>query len=327
MRTAIAAVTRRYSRRALTKPNFAYFLWRFVANGVRTCRAATSRASGHDIGLIARELTKQGIVAGPSDRYLSEEGRAALAVAAHGVLQASHGSEVEAAISGAAVGHGDEKKFLVRLASYPEGIHADDPLLRVALDRKLLEIVASYLGLWPCLYSVEAWLNYPTDAPPETSQLWHRDPEDLQLIKTFIYLVDVDDRCGPFSYIPRTHPFGAEAATAQRLEKKKRIPDDRMLRVFPPESWRVCTGSANTMILADTIGYHRGGKPTVGRRVLITFTYTSGLPITERPLRVLGMPAWVSSGIQQWAVRPLLSTAPRSGIQREQKKKKKRASP
>lgn len=322
MRTAIASVTRRYSRRALVKPNVAYFLWRFVANGVRTGRALLARAPSGNIPIIARELATRGIVAGPSDRFLGQEGRAALAAATHLVLQASRSDDVEAVVSGASVHGGDQKKFLVRLASYPDGIAADDPLLQVALDTTLLQIVASYLGLWPCLYSVEAWLNYPTDAPPETSQLWHRDPEDLKLIKAFIYLVDVDDRCGPFTYIPKTQPFGAEVVTAQRLEKKKRVPDDRMARVFPVDSWQVCTGTANTMILADTVGYHRGGKPVAGRRVLITFTYTSGLPITERPLSVLRMPTWISSDIQRWAIKPLLGRAPHSRGERKQKNRR-----
>jgi hypothetical protein len=169
-------------------------------------------------------------------------------------------------------------------------------------------------------------LNYPTEAPPQISQLWHRDPEDLRLIKAFIYLVDVDDQCGPFTYIPRTHPFGAESASGQRFDKKKRIADDRMGRVFPEASWRVCTGAANTMILADTLGYHRGGKPSVGRRILMTFTYTSGVPITERALSIDRMPDWISSDIQRWAVKPLLGNSPRSeGAKGKKSRKKKEA--
>ena len=70
---------------------------------------------------------------------------------------------------------------------------------------------------------------------------------------------------------------------------------------FPPASWRVCTGPPKTMILADTVGFHRGGKPTAGQRILITFTYTSGSPISKRKLRIRGTPAWASSPIQQFA--------------------------
>jgi hypothetical protein len=184
---------------------------------------------------------------------------------------------------------------------------ATDPLLRVALDQQLLEVVSGYLGLWPCLHSVAAWLNYPTDAPPELSQLWHRDPEDLKLLKAFIYLTDVDDECGPFTYVPGTHPFGARNQTLARLKTKQRLTDETMASSLPPAEWRVCTGKAQTLILADTVGYHRGGKPTAGhRRILITFTYTSSTPITERRLRVRAVPAWATSALQRFAVKPLV---------------------
>jgi hypothetical protein len=320
----ITALTRRFSRHSLAKPNFAYFLWRFVGNGLRTCRAVTSSPSSGDVPVIARELSTDGIVVGSSDGFLTRQGQQALHEAAARVLAASRSEEVEAVVSGRSAEGERQKEFLVHLTSYRDGIRVDDPLLRVAVDQKLLEIVASYLGLWPSLHSVGAWLNYPTDAPPQTSQLWHRDPEDLRLVKAFIYLVDVDEQCGPFTYIPRTHPFGAEAARAQRLEKKKRITDAQLTRAFPPDSWRVCTGPANTMILADTLGYHRGGKPTFGRRILITFTYTSGVPITEGSLSIDRMPEWISSHIQRWAVKPLLGR-PHSDAAQKQNKKKKEA--
>ncbi len=56
------------------------------------------------------------------------------------------------------------------------------------------------------------------------------------------------------------------------------------------------------MILADTVGYHRGGKPREGNRILITFTYTSGVPLVKRRLRVPEKPTWITSSIQTWAL-------------------------
>jgi hypothetical protein len=319
----ITAVTRPFSRRALSKPNLVYFLWRFVANGIRTCRAVVAGSSDSDVRTIASELNTEGIVVAASERFLTQDGRQGLREAASKILETSRSAAVEARVTGTAVDDERQKKFMVNLVSYADGVPASDPVLRVALDTKLLEIVAAYLGLWPVLHSVDAWLNYPTDGPPEISQLWHRDPEDLKLVKVFIYLNDVDERCGPFTYIPKTHPFGAETVKSASLEKKKRIHDERMTRVFPPDSWRICVGGANTMILADTLGYHRGGKPIVGRRILLTFTYTSGTPITDRPIRVDGMPKWISSGIQKAAVRPLL-TVPRRPVERKGEKRRAR---
>lgn len=318
-RPLVTYLTRRFSRRALPKPNAAYFLWRFVANGMRTCRSLVTPALHTDTRVIARELTDHGIVTGPSDRFLTEPGRRALAAASSRILDTARGEAVQAMVAGAASPSG-HKDFVVDLASFPDGVPAESPLLKVALDEKLLEIVASYLGLWPSLYSIAAWLNHPVGAPASLSQLWHRDPEDLKIVKAFIYLVDVDEQCGPFTYIPGTHPFGAEVVKATKLERKKRFEDDRMHRVFPPEAWRVCTGPANTLILADTIGYHRGGRPTAGQRVLITFTYTSGTPIGERTIHVAGTPAWISAPIQRAALRPLLK-APRPAPKQQSKKK------
>lgn len=323
MNGIIATLTRRYSRRALVKPNFTYLFWRFVGNGLRTVRALGGSLSHRDVPVIARELRQQGIVVGPAATFLSGDGAVALRDAAARILRTSRRADMEALVTGGAAAAVERQKdFLVHLVAYPDGVPPDDPLLTVALDRKLLEIVSSYFGFWPCLHSIGAWLNYPTEAPPQISQLWHRDPEDLRIVKAFIYLADVDDQCGPFTYIPRTHPFGAEAANAWRLAKKKRVEDDRLSRVFPPESWRACTGPAETMILADTVGFHRGGKPTAGRRILITFTYTSATPMVERPIRVTRVPEWATARIQRLAVEPLLKNGDPGEAPPHRKKRK-----
>src|SRR5687768_17819152 len=100
----ITVMTRRFSRHALPKPNLVYFLWRFVANGVRTGRAVLTGVSHRDVPTIARELTAQGIVVGPSERFLTEDGRQALREAASKILETSRSEEVEAVVTGAAGG-------------------------------------------------------------------------------------------------------------------------------------------------------------------------------------------------------------------------------
>jgi hypothetical protein len=301
----ITSFTRRYSRRGLSKPNAAYYLWRFIGNGGRTLRAATAKPLHDDISAIAHRLAKDGIVMAPSEQFLSASGQRWLAAAAAEIVNTSKSTETEALISDVD-GTERKKKFLVHLVSYPSGIPADDPLMGVALDPKLLEIVASYLGMWPSLYSIGAWLNFPTDAPAELSQVWHRDPEDLKLVKAFIYLSDVGDESGPFTYLPKTQPFGARNLKARNLDRKtRRVQDSQM--TFPPEAWKVCTGPANTMILADTVGYHRGGKPTVGRRTLVTLTFTSGTPIDDSGLWLREHPTWATLPIQRIATRWLIN--------------------
>jgi hypothetical protein len=64
------------------------------------------------------------------------------------------------------------------------------------------------------------------------------------------------------------------------------------------------------MILADTLGYHRGGKPTTGTRLLVTFTYTSGTPFVEPSIWLKSEPDWALSPIQTFAVKNLGSAPP-----------------
>jgi hypothetical protein len=264
---------------------------------MRSLRARLSRSSYSDSARIAQILTAEGVVVGPGHEFLSEEGKEALSRASQLVLNRIQYGEAAAALTKRKSDH--KKEFLVTLVTPDQGHSSDSPLLRLALDNKLLEIVSLYFRLWPRLHSVAAWLNMPTDSEPRASQLWHRDPEDLKLIKVFIYLNAVDEDCGPFSYIPRTHPFGA--ASAKLRQNSKRVSDEEISLAFPPETWRICTGPTNTMILADTVGFHRGGKPKKGNRILITFTYTSGAP-RSRPLRLIGKPKGRITALQRYAL-------------------------
>ena len=299
---SITDLTRRFERRPLERPNATYYLWRFAANGVRAGCALVTPAVFTDTRAIARELTEQGIVVSPSDRFLSDAGRDALASAAAALRDASRGEAVRDILAGVAE-HKGKKSFRVDLVK--GAIRASHPLLKVALDVKLLEIVAAYLGMWPALHSIGGWLNYPTDEPAALSQLWHHDPEDLKIIKTFIYLEDVGEENGPFTYVPGTHPFGPNVPKARTQNDKRRVADEQFTEVFPPSMWRVCTGPAGTMILADTLGYHRGGKPNAGTRLLVTFTYTSGTPLVKHAIRLKDAPEWISSAIQRFAVKQL----------------------
>jgi hypothetical protein len=292
------------SRQALTKRNLSYFLWRFGSNGLRAYRALFAPRKYSDSEQISGEIAARGIVVNDSSRFLSPAGQTALAEASQNVIEISRRDDIQAIASGKEVNTNAKKDFIIHLVQRTDELSKNDPLLKVALDEKLLEIVGSYLGVWPQLNGIGAWLNYPTEDDAKTSQLWHRDPEDMKIIKVFIYLDKVDESTGPFTYIPDTHPFGSAAGKAAVYEKQKRVLDSDLAKVYPSESWLACTGPASTMILADTVGYHRGGKPAVGQRILVTFTYTSGVPFTNRFFRLKEKPDWVTEDIQRFALKP-----------------------
>lgn len=284
-----------FSRKALPNPNLAYFVWRYLGNAGRTMRARSSQCTHPEAKRVAQVLAEKGIVTGASKEFLGAAGQAALGEASKLVVGLSDAAETRAASS-------SKKDYMVNLIPWEFQHEADSAFVKVALDPQLLESVSSYLGMWPRLHAIGAWANYPTPDEAKESQLWHRDPEDMQLVKVFVYLTDVDNNSGPFSYIPKSHPFSSGAAKTPQHKDPKRITDAEMQTAFPRESWLTCTGPAGTMILADTVGYHRGGKPTTGKRVLITFTYTSGLAYSARKLRINGTPQWIDNDMQRYAL-------------------------
>jgi len=279
-----------------------HFYWRYVLNiGRALKRWGDDDSYDADIVRLGGELTKNGLVLENARSFLSEDGCRALAESEAYVRKISESEKVKAVVQ---AGANDDlgKFYLVQLVPFNQEQELDSPLLKLALDPKLLRTVASYMGMWPRLHAVGSWLNFATGKDASHSQLWHRDPEDLKTVKVFIYLDEVSADNGPFSYIRNTHPFGSFCDREPEHKHPRRVTDEEMDCVLPREFWFECTGPAHTMIIVDTVGFHRGGNVKHGTRFLITFTYTSGRPQVKRELRVRGTPRWISSPIQKYAL-------------------------
>ncbi len=63
-------------------------------------------------------------------------------------------------------------------------------------------------------------------------------------MKVFIYLNDIGESNGQFSFVPNSHPFSRDAGKVLKHKDLKRISDEEMLATFPQDRWRVCTGPA-----------------------------------------------------------------------------------
>lgn len=77
------------------------------------------------------------------------------------------------------------------------------PYVAFATQPAIAEILAQAFGEMPFLDYVLLTLSQHTGKERSYSQLWHRDHDDVRVIKLFVYLTDVangDD--GPFTFIP-----------------------------------------------------------------------------------------------------------------------------
>lgn len=174
------------------------------------------------------------------------------------------------------------KFYLVRPLGERPHVEIRDKVVEMSLSDPILRIVGGYFGMLGRLTALDLWYNVPTSGPDVVSQRWHRDPEDRTIVKTFLYLRDVDETNGPFCYIPRTHNGGPYKRIHRQAVGRGNYPKDGDVdRRFPPDLRRVCTGKAGTLIFCDTTGFHRGGHATGGPRVVLNAVYTTnaGTPL------------------------------------------------
>ena len=169
------------------------------------------------------------------------------------------------------------KDFVLRRHAYGVTIPLDDPWLRVAADRRLLDLANAYLGLWSKLEYVDFWYSPPVQGEAErrASQRWHRDFDDRYLLKVFVYLVDVDEETGPFEYVPGSQPGGRYDHLWPWHPLSQSYPPQDTLTAQIGDAVKTFVAPRGTMILCNTAGFHRGGYVTGKARVLATATYCS----------------------------------------------------
>jgi hypothetical protein len=219
----------------------------------------------------ARSLARDGYVR--ADALIPIAEREALATAVdEAVRTPHHGSSVFGA-------HKDIWASAVEGQMVDGQLPTDHPFVRFALNSQILALVAEHYGELPRLDYVSVTRSLPAGPELRFSQLWHRDYDDVRVVKLFVYLTDVNDAAdGPFTFIP--------APASQRVKPglRSHLPDAAL---GAPLSQAVSmTGPRLTSFMVETSRcYHMGSRLAEGHeRVMFTATYISAPRIfPERP--------------------------------------------
>ena len=167
----------------------------------------------------------------------------------------------------------DRKKFLLELFEASPVFDFSQPFVQFALNERILAVVSSYLKLAPRFYAYTLNVTLPVseDAARVQSQRWHRDPEDKKLCKVFLYLNDVDQGRGPFTYVLGSQYGGKwRGPFPQRPPHGSYPPEGAVEKMIPAGDIREATAPAGTIIFCDTSGIHRGGYARAGERIMFT---------------------------------------------------------
>ena len=178
------------------------------------------------------------------------------------------------------------KTFVARYVDLNTNFIDLKPALDLVIDDFFYNISLHYLENTPKVTNIDFWLNIPNiESKKIGSQNWHKDFEDKSLLKVFIYLEDVSNNNGPFSYVKESHEHHSKKIPKELL---RNFPDgivleeETILKYFPKNDLIKFLGKKNTVLFVDTSGLHKGGFIDIGYRYLFTFTYTTFAGISPR---------------------------------------------
>src|ERR1044072_3143420 len=145
---------------------------------------------------------------------------------------------------------GGEKRFIFEYLGARPMLEPSQIYARFALHEKLLQIANAYLGMYTRLRYYNIWHTFTTQTDARASQLWHRDREDRYILKAFVYLNDVGEGSGPFTYAGGSHAKGGVQDRPEFFleDGVERSTDGQMAKVVPPERWIKGVGPMGTII-------------------------------------------------------------------------------
>jgi len=159
-----------------------------------------------------------------------------------------------------------------------QGVVTCPHLLDIANNPKVLSIVEGAFGCKPTIGLMMAWWSMPTaDRKARHAQLFHRDYDDVDFLKLFIYLNDVDTENGP-------HEFVRGSQLSPKLRGTGRYSDEEVAAAFPPEQIVSFKGPASSAFFVNTTGLHRGLNVQKGTRLILQIVF-SMLPMAYGPAR------------------------------------------
>lgn len=162
---------------------------------------------------------------------------------------------------------------------YPE-------LIDFALSDAVMQIVTDYYGLVPQLKEVGIWLT-PPQSHQFSSQLYHLDKPECQLVKLFLNIDANDDASGPLTLLPLNVSQQVREKTCYEaiyFRGDGRLTDETVFSICPNTSQIMLGGPIGTGGFADTSNcFHFGSRCASGERKMLTVAFM--LPHKARDLR------------------------------------------
>jgi hypothetical protein len=127
-----------------------------------------------------------------------------------------------------------------------------DEIQKIVADPLILNIAQDYLDCKPILVQTNFWISKYGSV--ESTHSFHQDYDDVNFLKIFIYLCDVDDNNGPHFYVKSSLN---NMITPKGYKPSDRLSDNYINKNYKKNVLKIC-GKKGTIIFEDTNGFHKG---------------------------------------------------------------------
>jgi hypothetical protein len=167
------------------------------------------------------------------------------------------------------------------------------PTTKAVLEGKRYRGLLSYVGSfrrWPHLYIQTVFSKVLEDAPPDIQSFYHSDTFH-PTVKSWFFLDDVSPDSTPFTYVPGSHIANRRRLAWERrtsinaAKGNDRLTAEGSFRITEQEIRRLGYGApvslpvaANTLVVADTSGFHARGTAAGRTMRLSIWAYSRSNP-------------------------------------------------
>lgn len=191
------------------------------------------------------------------------------------------------------------KTYLKHVASGAEMLNVQ-AMREFALHPSLIGAVADYLGELPILASIKLLHSSAVETGFDGSQLYHCDHDDLEQVKVFLHVSDVDQDSGPLTVLPAN--ISQEIRRSLGYEfggKSGHVPDDVIRNEVVRTNEVQVIGPPGTLALVDTTRvFHFGSRVATRDRYIFYLQFLSRSNFLFNPLIPL-LPARIASKLSQ----------------------------
>lgn len=162
---------------------------------------------------------------------------------------------------------------------YADELLANEAFYNFAFSKKMIAHAAKYLGEYPILNNIDLLRSDPTDRDGWlNSQQLHLDVIDTKILRVVVYITDVDEENGPFTFFP--------LSVSNEIKKDKELNygsamsnmsvEDAKLTKYENAEKVIVKGKSGSVLTVDSCNcFHYGSRAKSTSRCALMLSFTS----------------------------------------------------